>query len=75
MEAAATERACQRRRVLGLEGAEVRRVLIQGCGLIGTSIALALRDGRSELCLAPLSVELAGALGRILTGFAGEVSG
>jgi hypothetical protein len=38
-------------------------------------IALALRDRTSELCLAPLSVELAGALGRILTGFAGEVSG
>lgn len=49
MEAAATERACQRRRVLGLEGAEVRRVLIQGCGLIGTSIALALRDQATVL--------------------------
>jgi hypothetical protein len=32
-------------------------------------VALALHDGESELCLAPLSVELAGALGRVLAGF------
>jgi hypothetical protein len=36
-------------------------------------IALGLRDQESELCLAPMSVELAGALGRVLTDLATEV--
>jgi hypothetical protein len=37
-------------------------------------VALALRDAESELCLTPLSLELAGALGRVLTGFVREAS-
>jgi hypothetical protein len=36
-------------------------------------IALGLRDGGSELCLAPMGVELAGALGRVLAGLVAEV--
>jgi hypothetical protein len=36
-------------------------------------VALALRDAECELCLAPLSVEMAGALGRVLVGFVREV--
>jgi hypothetical protein len=36
-------------------------------------VALALRDAECELCLAPLSLELAAALGRVLAGFAREV--
>jgi hypothetical protein len=37
-------------------------------------VALALRDAEWELCLAPLSMELAGALGRVLIGFVREVA-
>ena len=37
-------------------------------------LALALRDGDGELCLAPMSAELARALGRVLTGLAREVA-
>jgi hypothetical protein len=33
-------------------------------------VALALRDGDGELCLAPLVPELARSLGRVLVGFA-----
>jgi hypothetical protein len=35
-------------------------------------VALALRDGDGELCLAPLLPELARSLGQVLVGLAGE---
>jgi len=37
-------------------------------------VTLALHDGEGELCLAPMSAELALALGRVLTGFARQVA-
>ena len=36
-------------------------------------LVLGLRDDEAELCLAPMSVELAGALGRVLTSLVAEV--
>jgi hypothetical protein len=36
-------------------------------------LVLGLRDNETELCLAPMSAELAGALGRVLTSLVAEV--
>ncbi len=38
-------------------------------------IVLTLRNRDTELCFAPLGVELAGTLGRVLADLAGEVTG
>jgi len=37
-------------------------------------VALALRDAERQLCLTPLSMELASVLGRVLSGFVREVT-